>query len=54
MTMEQTATALDTGAEVAAMLVEDGARCLVTGEMGIGNTTPAAPIAAPRARRLRR
>ncbi len=46
MTMDQATAALDTGAEVAAMLVEDGARCLVTGEMGIGNTTPAAALIA--------
>lgn len=38
--------ALDTGAEVAAELVAGGARALVTGEMGIGNTTPAAAVIA--------
>jgi nicotinate-nucleotide--dimethylbenzimidazole phosphoribosyltransferase len=46
MTTEQAAAALDTGAEVAAMLIGDGARCLVTGEMGIGNTTPSAALIA--------
>jgi nicotinate-nucleotide--dimethylbenzimidazole phosphoribosyltransferase len=34
------------GAEVAADLVAGGAKCLVTGEMGIGNTTPAAALIA--------
>jgi nicotinate-nucleotide--dimethylbenzimidazole phosphoribosyltransferase len=38
--------ALDVGAETAAELVAGGARCLVTGEMGIGNTTPAAALIA--------
>jgi nicotinate-nucleotide--dimethylbenzimidazole phosphoribosyltransferase len=38
--------ALDAGAEVAAALAGDGARLLVTGEMGIGNTTPAAAVVA--------
>jgi len=36
--------ALDIGAETASELVANGARCLVTGEMGIGNTTPAAAV----------
>jgi nicotinate-nucleotide--dimethylbenzimidazole phosphoribosyltransferase len=38
--------ALDVGADVAAQLVTEGARCLVTGEMGIGNTTPSAAVVA--------
>ena len=38
--------ALDIGAEVAAQLVDGGARALVTGEMGIGNTTPSAALIA--------
>jgi nicotinate-nucleotide--dimethylbenzimidazole phosphoribosyltransferase len=38
--------ALDVGATVATELVADGARCLVTGEMGIGNTTPSAALVA--------
>jgi nicotinate-nucleotide--dimethylbenzimidazole phosphoribosyltransferase len=46
MTLAEAESALDVGAEVAAMLVEDGAGCLVTGEMGIGNTTPAAALVA--------
>ena len=46
MTVDEARAALDVGAEVAADLVAAGARCLVTGEMGIGNTTPAAALIA--------
>ncbi len=46
MTHEEAEQALDVGAAIAADLVEVGARCLVTGEMGIGNTTPAAALVA--------
>ena len=46
MTRAEAAAALDIGAEVAADLVAVGARCLVTGEMGIGNTTPSAALIA--------
>jgi nicotinate-nucleotide--dimethylbenzimidazole phosphoribosyltransferase len=38
--------ALDVGAAAAAQLVAEGADLLVTGEMGIGNTTPAAAVIA--------
>ena len=38
--------ALEVGAEVASRLVSEGSRCLLTGEMGIGNTTPAAAVIA--------
>ena len=38
--------ALDVGAEVAGRLVGEGARALVTGDMGIGNTTPSAALVA--------
>jgi nicotinate-nucleotide--dimethylbenzimidazole phosphoribosyltransferase len=38
--------ALDVGATVAHDLVTGGARALVTGEMGIGNTTPSAALIA--------
>jgi nicotinate-nucleotide--dimethylbenzimidazole phosphoribosyltransferase len=38
--------ALDAGAEVAAGAVSSGARCLLTGDMGIGNTTPSAALIA--------
>ncbi|MET0727839.1 MAG: nicotinate-nucleotide--dimethylbenzimidazole phosphoribosyltransferase [Acidimicrobiales bacterium] len=46
MTDGEVAAALDLGAEVATRLVGEGARALVTGEMGIGNTTSAAAIIA--------
>jgi nicotinate-nucleotide--dimethylbenzimidazole phosphoribosyltransferase len=46
MTRTEAQTALDVGAEVALMLVAQGARALVTGEMGIGNTTAAAAVIA--------
>jgi nicotinate-nucleotide--dimethylbenzimidazole phosphoribosyltransferase len=46
MTLAEVREALDIGAETAAELVAAGARCLVTGEMGIGNTTPAAAVIA--------
>jgi len=46
MTEDEARRALDVGAEVAGTCVQDGARCLVTGEMGIGNTTAAAALVA--------
>jgi nicotinate-nucleotide--dimethylbenzimidazole phosphoribosyltransferase len=46
MTEDEARRALDIGAEVAALLVRGGARALVTGEMGIGNTTPSAALIA--------
>jgi nicotinate-nucleotide--dimethylbenzimidazole phosphoribosyltransferase len=46
MTTDEARQALDVGAEVAARLVRRGARCLVTGDMGIANTTPAAALIA--------
>lgn len=46
MSEDEAARALDVGSEVAAQCVEDGARCLITGDMGIGNTTPAAALVA--------
>ena len=46
MSPEECRAALDVGAEVAALLVEAGAAALVTGEMGIGNTTLAAAVVA--------
>src|SRR5206468_2874081 len=42
MTRAEARGALDVGAEVATAAVESGARCLVMGDMGIGNTTPSA------------
>jgi nicotinate-nucleotide--dimethylbenzimidazole phosphoribosyltransferase len=46
MAVSDAVAALDVGAAVAADLVAIGARCLVTGDMGIGNTTPAAAVIA--------
>lgn len=44
MTRPQTLQALETGIEVARDLVASGHRCLVTGDMGIANTTPSAAL----------
>ena len=46
LTDDEVSAALDVGAEVAVALVADGARALVTGDMGIGNTTAAAAVIA--------
>ena len=46
MTIAEVRQALDVGAAVAARLVDEGAVCLVTGDMGIGNTTPSAALVA--------
>jgi nicotinate-nucleotide--dimethylbenzimidazole phosphoribosyltransferase len=46
MTADEARRAMDAGAEVAARLVAEGAACLVTGDMGIGNTTPSAALVA--------
>jgi nicotinate-nucleotide--dimethylbenzimidazole phosphoribosyltransferase len=46
MTVAEARQALDAGAAVAARLVDEGAACLVTGDMGIGNTTPSAALVA--------
>jgi nicotinate-nucleotide--dimethylbenzimidazole phosphoribosyltransferase len=46
MALDDCRAALDAGAEVAEELLAGGARALVTGEMGIGNTTPAAAVIA--------
>lgn len=46
MTAAECDAALDIGATVAAELVAGGARALVTGEMGIGNTTASASLIA--------
>ncbi|MDP8938028.1 MAG: nicotinate-nucleotide--dimethylbenzimidazole phosphoribosyltransferase [Actinomycetota bacterium] len=46
MTRDEAALALGVGAAVAAEAVAGGARCLVTGDMGIGNTTPSAAVVA--------
>ena len=44
MTRDQAVTALVTGAEIARDLVAAGNRCLVTGDMGIANTTASAAL----------
>ena len=46
MTLDEAARALDVGASVAAGAVAGGARCLVPGDMGIGNTTASAALIA--------
>jgi nicotinate-nucleotide--dimethylbenzimidazole phosphoribosyltransferase len=46
MSSDEARRALDVGAEVAARLVAGGARCLITGDMGIANTTAAATLIA--------
>jgi nicotinate-nucleotide--dimethylbenzimidazole phosphoribosyltransferase len=46
MTTDEALEALEVGASVAAELVAGGARALVTGDMGIGNTTASAALIA--------
>ena len=46
MSVDEARPALDVGAEGAAEAVEAGARALVTGDMGIGNTTASAALIA--------
>ena len=46
MTQDETQAALDAGAAVAAEEIAAGAQLLVSGDMGIGNTTPAAALIA--------
>jgi nicotinate-nucleotide--dimethylbenzimidazole phosphoribosyltransferase len=46
MTLDEARCALAVGAEVAAALVQRGFRCLLTGDMGIGNTTASAALVA--------
>jgi nicotinate-nucleotide--dimethylbenzimidazole phosphoribosyltransferase len=46
MTYEEASMALDVGVDVARRLVAEGVDCLVTGDMGIGNTTPSAALIA--------
>jgi nicotinate-nucleotide--dimethylbenzimidazole phosphoribosyltransferase len=46
MTLDEARRALDAGAGVAALLAGGGARCLITGDMGIANTTAAAALIA--------
>lgn len=44
LTRKQALQALEGGIEVARDLVSAGSRCLITGDMGIANTTPAAAL----------
>lgn len=46
MTRTEALLAIETGITIADELVEDGYRCLLTGEMGIANTTPSAALIA--------
>jgi nicotinate-nucleotide--dimethylbenzimidazole phosphoribosyltransferase len=46
MTVDEARRALDVGADVAAAAVAAGAKALVTGDMGIGNTTASAALIA--------
>lgn len=46
LTREEAVAAVELGAAVAAQLVAAGAKCLLTGDMGIANTTPAAALIA--------
>jgi nicotinate-nucleotide--dimethylbenzimidazole phosphoribosyltransferase len=46
MSLEDARRALEVGAVVATDAVATGARCLLTGDMGIGNTTPSAALIA--------
>lgn len=46
MTREQAVAAIEAGIDVAVSMKEKGYQLIATGEMGIGNTTPSAAIAA--------
>src|SRR5918992_4491524 len=46
MTVEQAVAAIEVGIEVAGRLVAAGHRCLITGDMGIANTTASAALVA--------
>ncbi len=46
MTRDDAVNAILLGAGVAGEMVADGARCLLTGDMGIGNTTPSTAVIA--------
>ncbi len=46
LTREEVERSLAVGADVARALVADGAQLLMTGDLGIGNTTPAAALVA--------
>jgi nicotinate-nucleotide--dimethylbenzimidazole phosphoribosyltransferase len=46
MTEVEAEAAMDVGANLATRLVKQGIGCLITGDMGIGNTTPSAALIA--------
>jgi nicotinate-nucleotide--dimethylbenzimidazole phosphoribosyltransferase len=46
LTREEARAAVETGIRIAGELVAAGAKCLLTGDMGIANTTPAAALIA--------
>jgi len=46
MTDDERDRAIAVGREIAAQCIDEGARCLVTGDMGIGNTTASAALIA--------
>jgi nicotinate-nucleotide--dimethylbenzimidazole phosphoribosyltransferase len=46
LTRDEARRAVEVGISVAHALVDGGAKCLLTGDMGIGNTTPAAALIA--------
>ncbi|WP_239082568.1 nicotinate-nucleotide--dimethylbenzimidazole phosphoribosyltransferase [Actinoplanes teichomyceticus] len=46
LTREEARAAIEVGIAVAGQLVSSGAKCLLTGDMGIANTTPAAALTA--------
>lgn len=46
MSRAEAVAAIEAGIDVAARLVADGYDCLITGDMGIANTTPAAALVA--------
>jgi nicotinate-nucleotide--dimethylbenzimidazole phosphoribosyltransferase len=54
MTSEQARRALDVGVEIAQQALTSGAAMLVTGDMGIGNTTPSAALIAAFTKRAAR
>ena len=46
MTAEETEAAIVTGIDTVKLLAEKGVKIIITGEMGIGNTTPTAAVAS--------
>ncbi|NMO55617.1 nicotinate-nucleotide--dimethylbenzimidazole phosphoribosyltransferase [Actinoplanes sp. TBRC 11911] len=46
LTRDEARAAVELGIQVAGQLIASGAKCLITGDMGIANTTPAAALIA--------